>query len=438
MKTDPLQPRPLLTPAEALTEAERCQGCVDAACRKGCPLAVDVGAFVRRIQTGQWAGALRVMYERNPLPETCAFICPVETLCEGKCNSGQFSYPIRIAELQQAAAHYGAASFRREVKELGQERGVVAVVGGGPSGLACAARLRLDGFEVHLFEKTEMLGGALQYWIPAYRLPRKTLADEIQRIVDLGIVVHTGKALGRDLSLPDLRSRFDAVFVGLGLGAERQSQLPGRNGTGIFDALDMLRMANEGQLAELPEPVVVIGGGNTAMDAAATARYLGAKEVYLVYRRSFVQMPAWPGERHRAVDIGIHVLILLRPIEYVRDAAGNLVGVRCLRTQLQANELGDRHIPIDISGSEFVLRAGCVVEALGQKADEAARHVLASMHWTDAGTLEVDPQSGQTSVPGVFAGGDLVNGGQTAAQAIAEAHAAAEGIARYVHKHKGG
>jgi NADPH-dependent glutamate synthase beta subunit-like oxidoreductase len=291
---------------------------------------------------------------------------------------------------------------------------------------------------VHLFEKTEMLGGALQYWIPAYRLPRKTLADEIQRIVDLGIGVYTGKALGRDLSLPDLRSRFDAVFLGLGLGAERQSQIPGRNGTGVFDAFDVLRMANEGRLADLPEPVVVIGGGNTAIDAAATARYIGAKEVYLVYRRSFAQMPAWPGERHRAVDMGIHVLILLRPIEYVRDAAGNLVGVRCLRTHLQAGEFGGRRIPVDLPGSEFVLQAGCVVEALGQKADEMARHALASLQWTDAGTLQVDPQTGQTNLPGVFAGGDLVNGGQTAAQAIAEAQVAAEGMARYVYRHKGG
>lgn len=426
-----------MTPAEALTEAHRCQGCVDGACQKGCPLAVDVGAFIRRIQTGHWGGALRVLYERNPLPETCALICPVEAQCEGKCSCGEISYPIRIADLQQAAAHYGAASFRRQAKDLGPVRGVVAVVGGGPAGLACAARLRLDGFEVHLFEKTSMLGGALQYWIPAYRLPRKALADEIQRIVDLGVVVHTGKALGRDVSLADLRRQFDAVFLGLGLGADRESQLPGRSGAGVFDALDVLAMANEGRLADLPEPVVVIGGGNTAIDAAVTACYIGAKEVYLVYRRSFAQMPAWPGERHRVVDLGVHVLILLRPIEYVRGADGQLLGVRCLRTKLQASGSGDRQIPVDITGSEFVLEAGCVVEALGQKPDEMARHALAGLVWTDAGTLQVDPQTGETSLPGVFAGGDLVNGGQTAVQAIGEAQTAAEAIARYVQKQKG-
>lgn len=436
MKHDPLQPRPLLTPAEALGEAHRCQGCVDAACQKGCPLAVDVGAFVRRIQTGHWAGALRVMYERNPLPETCAFICPVETLCEGKCNSGQRSYPIRIAELQQAAAHYGAATFRRQVRTVTPSPGVIAVVGGGPAGLACAARLRMDGFEVHLFEKTDVLGGALTWAIPAYRLPRKVLADEIQRIVDLGVVVHAGKALGRDITLADLRSQFDAVFLGLGLGADRQSQIGGRSGTGVFDALQVLAMANQGQLQDLPEPVVVIGGGNTAIDAAVTARYIGAKDVYLVYRRSFVQMPAWPGERHRAVDLGIHVLILLRPIEYVRDTDGKLLGVRCIRTQLHADALGDRHVPIDIPGSELVLSAGCVIEAIGQKPDGMAQHALACLPWTPDSTLQVDPETRQTSVPGVFAGGDLINGGQTAAQAIAEALQAAEGIARCVHRHK--
>lgn len=437
MNHDPLQPRPLLTPAEALAEAHRCQGCAETACQKGCPLAVDVGAFIRRIQTGHWGGALRVMYERNPMPETCALICPVEAQCEGHCNCGRFSYPIRIADLQQAASHYGAASFRRQVKELGPVPGVVAIVGGGPAGLACAARLRLDGFEVHLFEKTALLGGALQYWIPAYRLPRKTLADEIQRIVDLGVVVHTNQALGRDISLADLRSRFDAVFLGLGLGADRPSHLPGRAGPNVFDALDILAMANEGRLADLPEPVVVIGGGNTAIDAAATARYLGAKEVYLVYRRSFAQMPAWPGERQRAVDIRVHVLILLRPIGYVRDEAGRLIGVRCLRTRLQASSSADRQTPVDIEGSEFVLQAGCVIEAIGQQPEDAVRRALADLAWTDAGTLKVDPQTQQTSLPGVFAGGDLVNGGRTAVQAMAEAQIAAETIAQYIRNQKG-
>ncbi len=437
MRRDPLQPRPLLRPAEALGEASRCQGCVDAACQKGCPLAVDVGAFIRRIRTGNWAGALRVMYERNPLPETCAFICPVEAMCEGKCNSGELGYPIRIAELQQAAAHYGAETFKRQVRSTAEVPGVVAVVGGGPAGLACAARLRLDGFEVHLFEKTDMLGGALTWWIPAYRLPRKPLQEEIQRIVNLGVVVHAGQALGRDITLADLRGRFDAVFLGLGLTADRESQIAGREGAGVLDALEVLEQANAGQLQNLPEPVVVIGGGSTAIDAAVTARYLGAREVYLIYRRGFVQMPAWPGERHRAVEVGVHVLILLRPIEYVREVDGSLLGVRCVRTKLQTAANGGRDTPMDVAGSEFVLPAGCVIEAIGQKADDMAQRALASLKWTAEGTLAVDAASGQTSLPGVFAGGDLASGAATAAQAIAGGLAAAEGIARYVRKHKG-
>ncbi len=436
MKDDSLQPRPLLTPVEALAEANRCQGCVEAACQKGCPLAVDVGAFVRRIQTGHWAGALRVLYERNPLPGTCALICPVEMQCQGHCNSGRFSYPIRIAELQQAAAHYGVEGFRRQALPAAAPAGVAAVVGAGPAGLACAAQLRLEGFEVHLFEKTEVLGGALAWWVPSYRLPRNVLQAEARRIVDLGVVVHTGRALGRDVSLADLRGRFDAVFLGLGLGCDRPSGIPGRKGTGVLDALGVLEMANQGRLADLPEPVVVIGGGNTAIDAAVTARYLGSKDVYLVYRRGFTQMPAWPGERHRAVDMGVHVLILLRPIEYVRGEGGHLVGVRCVRTQLEGGEAGQRRAPVDVAGSELVLRAGCVIEAMGQVSDEAAREALAGLEWTAGGMLKVDPESRQTSVPGVYAGGDLVNGGQTAAQAIADGLAAAEAIGRYVRRHR--
>ncbi len=422
----PLQPRPLLTPAEALGEANRCQGCVDAACQKGCPLAVDVGAFVRRIRSGNWAGALRVMYERNPLPETCALICPVENLCEGHCNSSEISYPVRIAELQQAAAHYGASQFRR-VPDAVTPPGVVAVVGGGPAGLACAARLRLAGLEVHLFEKRSVLGGALTWWIPAYRLPRQTVADEVRRITDLGVVVHTGQALGREISLADLRSRFDAVFLGLGLGADRSMRVPGRSGPGVMDALRMLEMANTGELKDLPEPVVVVGGGNTAIDAAVTARYLGAKDVYLLYRRGFTQMPAWPGERHRAIDLGIHVLILMRPIEYVRDGEGNLTGVRCIRTRLEKAGDDAREVPVDVPGSECTIAAGCVIDAIGQQPDELARQALAGLDWTDAGTLAVD-QQGQTSMPGVYAAGDLVNGGATAVDAIAGAHRAADAI----------
>ncbi len=436
MKQDPLQPRPLLKPAEALTEANRCQGCVEPACQKGCPLSVDVGAFIRRIQTGNWAGALRIMYERNPLPETCALICPVETLCEGKCNSGEFSFPIRISDLQQAAAHYGSETFRQRGPSSTQPAGSIAIIGGGPAGLACAARLRLDGFDVHLFEKADVLGGALTRWIPAYRLPRNVLNTEIQRILDLGVTVHTGQALGRDLSLADLRHKFDAVFLALGLGGNRQTQLANRDGGGVFDALQMLELANAGQLTNLPGPVVVIGGGNTAIDAAATARYLGADEVYLVYRRGFVQMPAWPDERRRAIDLGIHVLILLRPIEYVRNPQGDLVGLRCLRTRLHPDSVpGRRDMPIDVPDSEFVLPAGSVIEAMGQRPDDLATASLASLQWAD-GVLSTDPDTRQTSLPGVFAGGDLINGGRTAVDAIADAIRAAQSIANYVQRHK--
>ncbi len=434
MKRDPLQPRPLLQPAEALAEAHRCNGCVDAPCQKGCPLAVDVGAFIRRIQTAHWAGALRVLYERNPLPETCSLICPVETLCQGHCNNGQSAYPIRIAELQQAAAHYGTASFLRTVKTLADSPGAIAIVGGGPAGLACAARLRIEGFEVHLFEKTDTLGGALASAIPAYRLPRTTLQAEIQRIIDLGVTVHTRHALGQNITLDDLRTRFRAVFLALGLGADRPIRIPGRTGPGVLDALRMLESANARQLANLPEPVVIIGGGNTAIDAAVTARYLGASDVYLVYRRSFTQMPAWPGERHRAIDLGIHVLILIRPIEYLRDPQGHLIGVRCLRTRLQPGPQGHRDLPTDIPGSEFVLEARTVIQAAGQQPDELTRQALASLTWRDDSTLAVDPRTSQASLPGVYAAGDLVNGGQTAAQAIAEALRAADAIQQYVRQ----
>jgi len=438
MKRDPLQPRPLLTRAEAIGEANRCQGCAEPACRKGCPLDIDVGAFIRRIQTGNWAGALRVMMQSNPLPETCALICPVEVLCEAQCNAAELAYPIRIAELQRAGAHYGRERLRFQPRQPAEPAGKVAVVGGGPAGLACAARLRLDGFEVHMFEKRDALGGALRWWIPPYRLSRDVLQREVDQIVQLGIEVHTHQALGRDFGLDDLRRRFDAVFLGLGLPAGQALQVPGRDGSAVFDALQMLESACEGRLDALPEPVVVIGGGNTAIDAAVTARHLGASEVYLLYRRSFGQMPAWPAERNRAVDLGVHVLILLKPIEYVRDEAGNLVGVRCRRTRLRSAGEQARAEPIDVPDSEFVLQAGCVIEAVGQRPDETIRAALADLAWSEAAALATDPATGRTNLPDVFAGGDLVNGGQTAAQAMAEGIRAAEAIEQFVRGQSGG
>jgi glutamate synthase (NADPH/NADH) small chain len=197
----------------------------------------------------------------------------------------------------------------------------------------------------------------------------------------------------------------------------------------------MLEMANAGQLNNLPEPVVVIGGGNTAIDAAVTARHLGAKEVYLIYRRGFAQMPAWPDERHRAVDLGIHVLILVRPIAYMRDTKGALLGVRCTRTRLQADNTGGRDIPADAPDSEIVLPASCVIEAIGQRPDELTRSTLACLRWTN-GTLAVNADTQETSLPGVFAGGDLVNGGKTVVEAIAQALLAAEHITGYVQRHR--
>jgi len=420
-----------------MAEAGRCFGCSDPACQAGCPLQVDAGAFLRRIRTGNWAGALRVLYERNPLPETCALICPVEVLCEGQCNRAKIDYPVRIADLQRAAAHYGRQRLARPLARPVESRsGRVAVVGGGPAGLACAARLAANGWQVELFEKDTALGGALMRWIPAWRLPRDILQREVQAIIDLGVRVHTGEGLGRDFDLQQLRSRFDAVFLAPGLSASRRSTIAGREGHGVLDALEFLEGANAGRAMSLAQPVVVIGGGNTAIDAAVTARHLGAGDVYLIYRRSFLQMPAWPGERHRAVDAGVHVLIMLRPVEYVRQGDGSLAGVKCVRTRLEPDASG-RDRPVDVPGSEVVLPAGCVIEAFGQTAGTDLRQALRDLRWTGDGRLEVEPETMQTSEPGVFAGGDLVNGGRTAAQAMAEGLRAAESIERYVRQRRG-
>jgi NADPH-dependent glutamate synthase beta subunit-like oxidoreductase len=303
----------------------------------------------------------------------------------------------------------------------------VAVVGGGPAGLACAIRLLEKGHAVTLFEKSDRLGGTPDCIIPGARYQHAS--EEADAILAPAkeaarIEIKFGQSLGQDFTLEDLQERHDAVFLGFGLG--KSTSLG--DAEGVLDALTFLKQAKAGLITSLPARVAVLGGGNTAMDSAATATKLAAYDVYVVYRRSFAEMPAWPNERDQVLQLGCHLLILTQPLGYQTDDAGKLTGLRVARTQLGPPDDSGRRTPQVVPGTESVMPVDMVIEAIGQRIPDDLQPSLADLALTNRGLVATQPGSQATSMPGVFAGGDLVNGGTTAVQGIAEGMHAAEEI----------
>ncbi len=410
-------------------EARRCQDCEFATCTANCPAHVDVPAFVRSFAEENIAEAYDVLRRSNVLPEMCAYVCPSEVQCEGGCLEKIFSehaIPIRDIQLvvSRIARLEGLVGVRLPETPSGR---TVAVVGGGPAGLACAIRLLEKGHSVALFEKGAQLGGTPDAIVPGDRYEHAEAEAEaiLTPAKSAGrIEVKLGHALGRDVSLDELRDEYDAVFLGMGL--EGSTSLG--EADGVIDALAFLREAKQGKITSVGEKVAVLGGGNTAVDAAVTARDLGAEDVFVVYRRSFPQMPAWPGELDRMLRRGCHLILLTQPLGYETDASGKLTGVRVARTQLGPPDESGRRTPQIVPHSESTMAADLAIEAFGQGVPAELREALGEVSFSRHGLVATQPDSQATSLPGVFAGGDLINGGTTAVQGIAEGMRAADEI----------
>jgi len=409
--------------------ARACQNCEFATCTANCPAHVDVPAFIRAFADDEIAVAYDVLRRSNVLPEMCAYVCPSEVQCEGGCIERIFSehaIPIRDIQLvvSRVARYEGIVGVRLPENATGKK---VAVVGGGPAGVACAVRLLEKGHEITLFEKGDRLGGTPDGIIPDERYEHAQ--QEVDAILEPArragrIELRFHRALGDDFSLDELRDGYDAVFLGIGLGTGTSLG----TAPGVVDALSFLREAKQGAIDSIGERVAVLGGGNTAMDAAATAKRLGARDVFVVYRRSLAEMPAWPAERDRVVELGCHLLILTQPLGYETDASGRLTGLRVARTQLGPPDDSGRRSPQVLPDTESVLPIDLVVEALGQGVPDGLRRSLDAIAFTRHGLVATAPGSQATSVARVFAGGDLVNGGTTAVQGIAEGMRAADQI----------
>ncbi len=439
--TEQLAQEANLSPQQAAAEAGRCLYCYDAPCVKGCPAGVDIPSFVKKIHSGNWRGAARVIREANVFGGTCARVCPTEELCEKECSSRLLGRSIPIGALQRLACERGAAGVRAAAP--GRSAGKrAAIVGAGPAGLAAAWELRARGWDVTVFEATDQPGGQLDWTIPAYRLPREVVAAEVEAIVAAGVQLRTGVRIGRDLQADRLLADNDVVILATGLGGGRPAGVAGEDRPGVVGAEDFLAgarlgagkgaaggMSGGGAAADVKgQKVVVVGGGNTAMDAAVTAAGRGAARVMVVYRRTAREMPAWPREYRGALAAGAEFLWLTQPVAFEsKSKGGRLTSVRCVRMSLGAPDASGRAAPQPLPGSEFTVEADLVVMALGQVPNQEILEAF-GLDADKAGRPVVDP-AGRASHAKVFVAGDLRSGGATVVRAVAEGKKAAKAAA---------
>lgn len=428
-------------PHQALLEASRCLFCHDAPCSSACPAGIDVAGFIRRLKSGNQAGAAQLIFQANVFGDTCARVCPVENLCQEACSHTELSEPIQIGRLQRYAWEKGhqhldvapALTNTREVK--------VAVVGAGPAGLAAAAELARLGYEVEVFEATSKAGGVLTTGIPAYRLPPSVVEGEVDLIRRLGVKISYDQGVDGQVNPDALRAKgFQAIFLGTGLGQSLRAQIPGEDLEGVFWAKELLRAIKENPVihkdlcAKLGRRVAVIGGGNVAIDTACSLLRLGADKVEMVCLEGPQEMPAFPSEVRFAWDDGVELHTRSKPL-CILGKEGRVIGLEGVGIRWKKPGLFVPDNAVVVEGTGFQLRVDSVVEAIGQRPDEVVAKIF-RLETSPAGLVIVDSETGQTSNTAVFAGGDAVNGGATVVQAVAEGKRAARGMHRYLQENR--
>lgn len=427
----------------ALLESTRCLECKDPICIPGCPVNVDIRSFVQLIMQKDYVGAVNKIRETNYLPAICGRVCPQEEQCEAVCTMGKKHPSIAIGKLERFVADYEMRNDLFVVPIIHEHKDEkVAIVGAGPSGLTCAAELAKMGYKVTIFEALHAAGGVLRYGIPEFRLPRKVLDVEVNRIKALGVEIYTNFLVGRTATIDELFSEweFSAIFLGTGAGTPTFMGIPGENLSGVYSANEFLTRVNLMKAYRFPEydtpirvgkEVAVIGGGNTAMDAVRTAKRLGAERAYLIYRRSRDEMPARLEEIHHAEEEGIEFHLLTNPTRILNDGNNWVCGIECLHMELGEPDESGRRKPVPIKGSEFVLPVQTVVEAVGQSPNPIIQSTTPGLTTGKRGTVSVDSVQ-MTSRPGVFAGGDLARGGATVILAMRDGRIAADAIHKYL------
>ena len=424
---------PALGAAEALAESARCLYCYDAPCTQACPTHIDVPGFIKKIHSDNLRGAARVILDANPLGHSCARACPVEVLCEGSCVMNEHERrPVAIGRLQRFATD-ALLAHDWKLFQPGKPTGKkVAVVGAGPAGLACAQDLRRAGHTVVMFEGRKQPGGLNTFGIAQYKLRPDTALAEAKTILELGVELRTGVRIGADLPFDQLLRDFDAVFLGVGLGDTASLGVPGEDAAGVVDALSFIEAVKTRPYGSVPVPtrVLVVGAGNTAVDAATQARRIGAEQVAFVYRRSEAEAPAYDFELALARDNGCTFHWLTAPVR-VQVEGGKVTGLECVKMSLGAPDASGRRSVAPIAGSEHVLPCDRVIKAVGQTKRVELLKQVPGIKLDGAGRVVID-EEGRTGNPKVFAGGDCVNGGKEIVNAAADGKRAAAAISSFL------
>ena len=425
---------------QAKDEAERCLGCKHKPCVGGCPVAIDIPAFIQKIKEEDLEGAYQILNKSTSLPAVCGRVCPQEVQCEAKCVRGIKGEPVAIGRLERFVADWHREHSKEEQLETKQNGKKVAVIGSGPAGLTCAGDLAKEGYEVTVFEALHVAGGVLVYGIPEFRLPKAIVQAEIEKLKQIGVKIETNVVVGKTLAVDELFDEgFDAVFIGSGAGLPRFMKIPGENLNGVYSANEFLTRVNlmKAYREDARTPVLhaknvaVVGGGNVAMDAARCAKRLGAENVYVVYRRSLDEMPARKEEVEHAMEEGIHFNVLTNPKEIVGDENKFVSGIRCVEMELGEPDESGRRRPIEKADSEFVLPVDAVIMSIGTSPNPLIKSTTEGLQTNSHGCIVTD-EDGKTSREGVYAGGDAVTGAATVILAMGAGKTAAKSIMEYL------
>ena len=427
---------------EAVKEAARCLNCKNPQCRNGCPVSIDIPAFISKVKDKDFEGAAKEIAKYSSLPAVCGRVCPQEKQCEGKCVLGIKGDPVSIGKLERFTADW-ATEYNVDLSETSPKNGMkVAVIGSGPSGLTCAGDLAKMGYDVTIFEALHKAGGVLEYGIPEFRLPKeKVVAKQVENIKKMGVKIETNVIVGRTITIDELfdNEGFKAVFIGSGAGLPRFMGIPGENANGVLSANEFLTRVNLMKAAEegystpvrAGRKVAVVGGGNVAMDAVRTAVRLGS-EGHIVYRRGESELPARAEEVHHAKEEGVIFDTLTNPTEILVDEKGWVKGMKCVKMELGEPDASGRRSPIEIEGAEFTMDVDTVIMSLGTSPNPLISSTTEGLEINKRRCIIAEEETGLTSKEGVYAGGDAVTGAATVILAMGAGKKAATAIDEYL------
>lgn len=433
-----------LSMEQAMIEAKRCLDCLNPTCIEGCPIGINIPGFIKSIESGDFRKSISVLKDTNVLPAVCGRVCPQEIQCESKCfyTRKLNKPPVAIGYLERFVADYERESGMTAIlPAIVSNSKKVAIIGSGPAGLAAAGDLAKSGYDVTIFEALHEIGGVLRYGIPEFRLPNKIVDVEIENLKKLGVKFVRNFVMGKTAGIDDLRNDgFKAFFIGSGAGLPRFMNIPGENLIGIYSSNEYLTRVNLMNAADpgydtpvhIGKRVVVIGGGNTAMDSVRTAKRLGAEKAVIIYRRSIDEMPARKEEVHHAIEEGIEFRCLENPVKYIGNDKGRVSKIVVQKMKSGEPDESGRRKSLPVEGSEYTLEVDQVIVSIGVSPNPLISRQMPDLITTSASTLKINPDTMQTSVSDIFAGGDIVRGGATVILAMGDGRKAAAGIHKYL------